>query len=200
MTESQFPALETNMRIRNQAFPTWQSAYSSFSRNRADQSARQAYLAAKAADESTSKSIRLAYGMEMLQAILGGWWRETDSRIYFRQTSRSHPINVAGEHRLLDHPIHYRQVGARGRATFNNTAIIAHPYDIWSPQRRDPDDIPEKVRQEARRIADTYEVGIWARPDLSHWFPGWTALLLVARNLLPEDAERWGFIALGDGV
>ena len=48
----------------------------------------------------------------------------------------------------------------------------------------------------AKHFAERRGVGVWARPDLSGWLPGASALVIAARGLRAADAARFGFTHL----
>ena len=121
------------------------------------------------------------YADELLPALLGGEWKHTSS---------GPPLCIRVTSALLDHAEVFCRRGARGPLTLENAAVIAAPYG-QGPERR----LPHGADDDAAELA-ILGLGVWTRSDLSAWYPGWTQLVLAARGLLREDAQRWGFRVL----
>jgi hypothetical protein len=98
-------------------------------------------------------------------------------------------------HTLFDHPLHYRRVGAKGPLTWKIGILIGRPYNVFDEHGT----AQSAARTSAAGVALAHSVGIWARRDLSAWFPGATSLVIAARGL-PDDPERFGFIALAEAA
>ena len=78
--------------------------------------------------------------------------------------------------------------------TLKDGAVIGRPYNAFDKAGV----LLAAARRAARDLAARYYASVWARPDLSSWYPGWTALVVVARGLEPGAAERFGFVALAE--
>jgi hypothetical protein len=69
-----------------------------------------------------------AYADELLPALLPGQWRPT------KHDSVWHLLN-AMYRPLFDHATSFRRLGARGPTTWENCAVVSHPYHVlvvWS--------------------------------------------------------------------
>jgi hypothetical protein len=148
--------------------------------------------------EASYDGVVAAYASELLPAILGGGWVKSGSalsvsaprlRFFASQTI------VAGDwcRTLFDHPLHFRRQGSKGKLTWRTCALIGQPYN--HVLRPDGGADPE-AQADAASLAE-HGIGSWMRRDLSAWYPGWTTLVLAATGLHPEDAPRFGFVALG---
>ena len=72
--------------------------------------------------------------------------------------------------------------------------MIGRPYNAFERASV----LLDAARRAARDLAARYYASVWARPDLSSWYPLWTALVVVARGPEPGAAERFGFVALAE--
>lgn len=190
---TQYSALDGAMERREVAFKALQAAP-----HPTDPVSRRAYREACEANLESEKCVRNCYAREMLPRILGGEWRETGRGLYVRRGYYREFI-AGNHHDLLDHWKHYRQLGARGPSSFKNTLIIAHPYNLWPRESRALDaELHSGICATAKECAARYGVGIWARPDLSVHYPGWTSMVLFAGGLAgrADDAGAFGFVAL----
>jgi hypothetical protein len=134
------------------------------------------------------------YADELLPTVLGGEWQLTKARLSVPSHQRYYAHAVADHNRVLfDHPLHFRRRGTVGSLTWKSGAIVGLPYSVFSDHGHD--DVLAGARAEATAITETYGAGVWARRDLSALYPGWTALVIAACDL-PDDPERFGFIAL----
>lgn len=141
---------------------------------------------ARAWDLETQKIAREAYVAELLPTLLPSEW------IVSRRDWYPFMMDWAYFDRsLFDHADVFRRRGARGPNTWRNCALVGHPYG-------DPRD-----RRGHWHISDDYRswlheqgLGVWARPDLSFWYPGWTWLVIAAQGLRDCDASGFGFQAL----
>ena len=122
------------------------------------------------------------YADELLPALLGGEWKHTSS---------GPPLCIPVTSALLDHAEVFRRRGARGPTSVANAAFIGQPYGQGAGKAQ----LPSGAEALAAQLA-SQGMGVWTRPDLSAWFPGWTRLVIAARELRREEAERWGFQAL----
>jgi hypothetical protein len=146
--------------------------------------------------ENTEQSVVEAYASELLPEILGGEWQTTD-------TTLREPPGTVGRRPvysdyivLFDHPLSFRRRGARGPSTWDNWAIAGRPYNTFDKDGS----VKAESRNLAAHLAAQYRVGVWARPDLSAWFPGSTRLVVAARGLNTAEAARFGFVVLADGA
>jgi hypothetical protein len=135
--------------------------------------------------------VESAYATELLPTILGGVWKETMSQIREPTGMRYYRPVCGNYYKLFDHPLHFRRVGAKGTATWENTVIVAHPYNIFEDGV-----LHDYIVKTAKRFVDSNHVGLWARPDLSSWFPGHTALVIAGKNL--RDAGQFGFVSMAE--
>ncbi|MDE2580919.1 MAG: hypothetical protein KGL52_04745 [Rhodospirillales bacterium] len=123
---------------------------------------------------------------ELLPALLGGAWRPA-RRGTGLVTSRTAGLLCWP---LIDHSRTFRRAETRGATAWRNSLLITEPYGTFTP---DGDPAP-KALAHARGIRAEIGAGVWARPDLSPWNPGGTALVLIAAGLRPEDASKFGFV------
>ncbi len=155
---------------------------------------RLAWQRAREAAESAYRAVASAYAAELLPALLGGEWRTSDrvlkGRAFLFRPYREHA--AAGCHALFDHPLHFRRCGTRGPLTWRNGALLGQPYDVFGKDGA----LRDMAMADAAEFARRHGVGVWARRDLSAWYPGWTALVVAALDLCPDDAARFGFVAL----
>lgn len=116
---------------------------------------------------------------ELLPALLGGTWVESDSPEY------NWPIQPKSECAPFDHPCLYRRRGARGRPTWNNSALIGQPYEGPSAFHAEAWAIVAGLAREG--------VTLWHSKQHSYWFPDWTTLIVAARGVEPARATALGF-------
>lgn len=143
---------------------------------------------AEAAHDDANRAALAAYATELLPAILGGSWQRAEHSLI--------PYGRPAEADLfrrpwVDHVVTYRRTGTAGPLTWCNGAMLSEPYDAFT---RDGQPRAEAIAQ-AHQMRVALGVGIWASRRLSRWYPGWTALVVVARDL-PADPELFGFVAL----
>lgn len=135
---------------------------------------------------------RRAYADELLPALFGGSWKWLD---YGRTRGA---LSMLGSHGvgmgrgLLDHGITFRPVGLRGNAAKERSVFIGMPYYAFD----DDGDLSDGAKADATAWRQR-GFGVWARPDLSAWYPGSTNLVLIAAALLyRSDAADFGFQAI----
>jgi hypothetical protein len=131
------------------------------------------------------------YGSELLPAILGGEWKLTKRELVVRM--RSQEVWWPCCSPLFDHPLNFR-LRSRGALTWKNCAAIGHPYILYDNIERTS--LDKRMLLKAEGLARRFGIGIWARPDLSAWYPGRTSLVIAALGLAPARAAEFGFIAL----
>ncbi len=148
--------------------------------------------------QAAAVALRAAYARELLPSILGGAWhvcRPGQSPVwagYARGDGGAESVrDFTGA--LVDHPHTFRRVGSRGRLTWENSVVLAEPYNVWS---RDRGAVTDEARAHAARLHARHGLSVWTRADLSGWFMGWTALVLIARGIAPNRAPAFGFTAL----
>jgi hypothetical protein len=147
------------------------------------------------AEEAAQAAVVTAYATEMLPAILGGTWRKTNSQITVRKGQYYVEWPASYCRVLFDHPLHYRtsaSLARRGKATWGNTVIVGRPYATFDEAGH----LRDEAAQNAQDLAERFNVGVWARPDLSAWFPGSTALVIAARGIVPQNAAAFGFVPM----
>jgi hypothetical protein len=144
----------------------------------------------------TRAAVLNAYATELLPAILGGEWRESRAQfaVYghgrFNEPERWQP---ADHHELFDHIWHFRRRHTLpGVLTWKNCAVVSAPYDAFDNDGT----LNREAVSIAHRLARRFAIGVWARPDLSAWLPGFTSLVIAATGLQPERAAEFGFTAL----
>jgi hypothetical protein len=190
-----FPTVHAAMEVRKAAFETCRNlgAKPPFSVNPAEREVRVEWQQRHDEADAAIEGVMAAYAGEMLPAILGGEWIRSRVSLHARGRSRGSYVYIAGEVGLFDHPIHFRSRHSKGRLTWDNCVIIGQPY----LSLRGPDGERDKLSVGmATELRETFGVGVWARDDLSAWYPGWTVLVLAARGLKPEKAADFGFTAL----
>ena len=139
-----------------------------------------------------------AYAGGLLPPILGGTWsvcRPGASPVWSVGFRRGDAIEYVASFSgtLVDHDRAFRRGGSRGPLTWENSVVISEPYDAWDRSKNAPTDAAiEHARQLHTRLA----LSAWVRPDLSGWFKGWTALVLIAKGLPSDRAGEFGFTAL----
>lgn len=143
------------------------------------------------AADAAYDQVLATYASEILPATLGGEWRHTHATLYVPSPGRPRAY-VAGSVGLFDHPLHFRRERPKGKLTWSNCALIGQPY---LSKRADGTRDQWSLAEAAALITD-YGVGVWARDDLSAWYPGWTTLVLAAKGLRPDAAASFGFTAL----
>ena len=142
--------------------------------------------------KAAQRVVVAAYASELLPAILGGAWRRTESAVREPTGLRYYGRPIYSDYyTLFDHPLHFRRAGTKGMATWTNAVVVGRPYNIF----KDGNPRDEAVRH-AESLVEKHHVGVWARPDLSAWYPGSTALVIAGKGLRAEDADRFGFVAL----
>ena len=145
---------------------------------------------ASVAHANARRDALAAYAEELLPAVLGGCWhcaRRGSLIPYHRPTEAA----LFGPP-LIDHAVNFRRANAKGPLTWRNGVLLTEPYDALD---RNGQPQPGAAAQ-ARRLRAEFSIAVWASRPLSRWYPGWTALLILARDLRPADAARFGFIAL----
>lgn len=149
---------------------------------------RIAWRVAQAAADAAQARCEDAYATELLPTILGGQWKRTRKTLKAPSELAGRPeYPLFGHHNLFDHHLVFRRIGGvPGSTAWRNCAAIGLPYEH-----------KEQATKEAAAVVQKYGVGVWTRPDLSAWYPGWTCLVVAAIGLRPEDAARCGFKALG---
>jgi hypothetical protein len=192
----QFAAVEAAMIIRRQAFTEYMAIREP---QRNDRAARDVWRQATEGAEAAEAVVNAAYASELLPAVLGGAWTRTDAALKVpapRTFTGTELLYGHGQyyHDLLDHPLHFRRRGTSGMLTLKDGAVIGRPYNAFDKAGV----LLAAARRAARDLAARYYASVWARPDLSSWYPGWTALVVVARGLEPGAAERFGFVALAE--
>jgi hypothetical protein len=193
---TQFAAVEAAMAVRQQAFTEYMRTPEP---PRNDRPARDAWREATERAEAAEAVVDAAYASELLPALLGGAWAQTDAALKVPAPDTFTGTELLyGQrdyyHNLLDHPLHFRRHGTSGMLTLKDGAVIGRPYNAFDKVGA----LLDTARRAARDLAARYYASVWARPDLSSWYPGWTALVVVARGLEPGAAERFGFVALAE--
>ena len=125
-----------------------------------------------------------AYADELLPIILGGRWQRSHVAV-----PRGGDGRYIDAHALFDDRLVFRRAGTRGRLTWQHAAVIGMPYGALDPIDRLPAD---QATAAASHLADS-GVGVWARVDLSCWFPGNSQLVIAAPGLLDRDPAEFGF-------
>jgi hypothetical protein len=125
-----------------------------------------------------------AIASELLPAIFEGEWVPARKRAWPASDEPARPI--------FDHPTAFCRRGARRPHGWHNCAMVTQPYNhVFRNGEFHP---PFAVA--AQTLSRQHQVGVWVAPELSAWFPGQTILVLLARNLVPELAPRFGFCAV----
>jgi hypothetical protein len=192
----QFAAVEAAMAVRQQTFTEYMRTPEP---PRNDRAARDAWREATERAKAAEAVVAAAYASELLPALLGGAWTRTDAMLKVPAPDTfTGTESLYGQAEfysfLLDHPLRFRRRGTSGMLTLKNGAVIGRPYNAF-----DKAGVPlDAARRAARDLAFRYHASVWARPDLSSWYPGWTALVVVARGLEPGAAERFGFVAFAE--
>lgn len=135
-----------------------------------------------------------AYASELLPAILGGSWKKTDSTVWIPSRGLIGRPVYSDYHELFDHPVQFRRRGAKGASTWESWVILGRPYNTFDKHGS----VNPRHRDLAGHLSTRQDVGVWARRDLSAWFPGSTSLVVAARGLRAEDAPKFGFEALAE--
>jgi hypothetical protein len=129
----------------------------------------------------------LAYGYELLPAVLSGEWTTPRSGA----GTWSEPLY---QHRCLsDHAVNFRRRDTRGSRGWRNSAVLAQP-DRLNVDSVDGEFTPDFLA--AAQPLVQQDVGVWVSSRLSSWLPGQTALVLMAARLEPERAGEFGFRAV----
>jgi len=178
-----FPLTRAALERRAATFPAANKQQPSFKEPR---EVRAEWQRAQDAAAAAYEKVANAYATELLPAITGGrTWKRTTRAFYAARSGRRRKCYVEGEfHGLFDHALTFRN-GA-GTKTWHSCALIGQPY-------------PDISEDEADKLCAEFPVGVWARDDLSAWYPGWTMLVVAADRywLKPEAATQFGFRAVG---
>jgi hypothetical protein len=129
----------------------------------------------------------MAYCSELLPTVLSGEW--TTPKPGAGTWSES-----LYQHRCLsDHAVNFRRRGTRGSRSWRNSAVLAQPnrLDVGGVNGEFTPDFLAAARPLVRQ-----GVGVWVSSRLSSYFPGQTALVLVAAGLEPKRADEFGFCAV----
>ena len=188
MTNIQFPLLHAAMAEFEPAFKASQALPSQ--RPAAPQE-RWAWRQVQNRESEAQANVVSAYATELLPAILGGSWKQTDSTVWTPSHSLMRTPVYSDYHEIFDHPVQFRRSGAKGPSTWKNWVIIGRPYNTFDADGS----VNPRHRDLAGHLATREDVSAWARRDLSAWFPGWTSLVVAARGLHAEDAPKFGFEA-----
>jgi hypothetical protein len=144
-------------------------------------------IARAAIDERYELKRRLfhVYGDELLPAILGGRWQHSSALIS--------PLPPSSRV-LLDHRLVFRHPPACGRLQLRDAVLIGMPYHVFIEDGTvNPYALEAAVQLRARGL------GVWARSDLSLWYPGYSQLVIATPALRHrDDAPRFGFTSLTD--
>ena len=149
--------------------------------------ARAARADAKDAHDTALATAYAALATDLLPPLLGGAWRPTQIGSLIRPGEWSLLTRP-----LVDHARAFRRADARGPTTWRNAVLVSEPYGVFDRTGAPAAD----ALAQARRIRAELGVGVWGRADLSPWYPGWTALVLIAADLRPDAAARFGFTPL----
>jgi hypothetical protein len=181
----QFPWVHAAMAVFEPAF---KASHALQSRVAATAQERCASRQTRALASEAQANVVSAYASELLPAILGGSWKQTDSTVWSPGLMRR-PV-YSDYHGIFDHPVQFRRRGAKGPSTWKNWIILGRPYGLFD----DDGSVNPRHRDLAVHLSAREDVGVWARADLSAWFPGWTSLVVAARGLRAADAPRFGLI------
>jgi hypothetical protein len=125
---------------------------------------------------------------EMLPTVLGGKWSRGRPGV---------PWSDRYSLELYDHPIWFRRRGACGPCSWQDCVVLGNPY------RSEVIDENGDFRPDFLTAAQPLlrqRIGIWMNSDLSWWFPGSTACILLAAGLESERASRFGFRPVRSGI
>ena len=125
-----------------------------------------------------------AYGSELLPLVLGGKWKPSTTFPYDL-------LSIRTRMDLLDHHLSFRRINTRGPATLSNTAFIGQPYNAMSRDGK----VSAGAMDEAAVLRNR-GVAVWLRQDLSAWYPGWTQLTLLTRDLSYCSPAKYGFVSI----
>jgi hypothetical protein len=145
-----------------------------------------------------------AYCTEMLPLLFGGEWQHKwkyslsarpvcDSCYYYGNKPRVIPVTL-NSNGLFDHSRVFRRKGTKGPLNWANGVITGHPYGnpngmLWP-----------NATEVAPRFARMFGVSVWARKDLSIYFPGQTVLVIASPELNGRDPTEFGFVDIGREV
>jgi hypothetical protein len=136
---------------------------------------------------TAQRQAMLAYGYELLPAVLSGEWTTPRSGA----GTWSEPLY---QYRCLsDHAVNFRRSGTRGSRSWRNSAVLAQP-DRLNVDGVDGEFAPGFLA--AARPLVQQGVGVWVSSRLSSRLPGRTVLVLMAVGLEPERAGEFGFRAV----
>lgn len=163
-----FPRIEAACAASTEAMAQQYAAQTTSDRLRASHASRHA-----------AELARAAYGEELLPRLFGGAWRLSRHNHNYPPailTPRRCHVHVSS-HALFDHPLVYRLDGTRGPDSPKNCVIIGRPYGAVVNG-----ELTTFARQDAAQLAGM-GWGIWWRPDLSTWYPGWTQLVVAKHGI-----------------
>jgi hypothetical protein len=124
------------------------------------------------------QSVIVTYRTELLPTILGGKWSQSiNSGILWRKL----PTRNYQTHALLDHPLYFHRFSHR---SYKNSVLIGRPY------------FPVDEEYVSKIAGECPTIGFWIRTDLSAWYPGETALVIIAEELLTKNPAQFGFRAI----
>ena len=140
MSNIQFPLLHAAMAEFEPAFKASQALPSQ--RPAAPQE-RWAWRQVQNRESEAQANVVSAYATELLPAILGGSWKQTDSTVWTPSHSLMRTPVYSDYHEIFDHPVQFRRSGAKGPSTWKNWVIIGRPYNTFdadgsvNPRHRD---------------------------------------------------------------
>jgi hypothetical protein len=137
-------------------------------------------LGARPAEWAAAAEATTAYAEELLPTLFGGSWRLSTRNANFPpavfSSGKWRPIPSL--HSLFDHPLVFRRSGTRGHDSYKNTVILGRPYPIVSAEG----ELLQSARDVGTWLAER-GWGVWWRPDLSSWYPGWTQLVVAKHGI-----------------
>jgi hypothetical protein len=130
---------------------------------------------------------------DLLPRIAGGEWRRTHHGFpctvrmcYFGKPTSDYDMISTLHRELFDHGRFFRRKGAKGPFTWKIGIATGEPYGLADEVKSgQPFSVSPMLRERGL-------VAI-AHPDLSPWYPGWTALFVVGQSLNLEAAAALGF-------
>lgn len=132
-----------------------------------------------------------AYAAEVLPAIMGGVWQVSARRLVITPDDADCRLPTT----LLDHRVVYcQQEPRRGRPLTldDNVVLLGQPYGAHDASGK-----PTRYAIDAAAELAEFDLGVWARSDLSFHSPTRTSVILASTALRGRtDAQSFGFVDL----